>query len=234
MNSKIAVVIFMIGLLAFGCSADTTKENTSYRVPYRESTAPAPAQVESKVVLVGDSVAFSVWGYPEFATRTVVKETGTITVPLAGEVLAAGYSREEFTTYLKQKLAEFIKGEIKLLLEVTHPVPRITVLGAVSRQGGYPTKTDVPLLEVLSNAGGWTEKSDLRYVRISRQSTQSTEGGTIEVNLESYLDTGNMRALPVVHPGDVVFIPEKENVVREVSEFLRDAFILFGFFNIFN
>jgi polysaccharide biosynthesis/export protein len=233
MNEKSMVTILIVVLLALGCSADATKESTSYRVPSREAPVPVPTQPESKSILVGDSVAFSVWGYPEFATRAVVKETGTISVPLAGEVLAAGYSRDEFAAYLKQRLAEFIKGEIKLLLEVTHPVPRITVLGAVSRQGSYPTKADIPLLEVLSNAGGWTEKSDLRYVRISRQSTQSTEGGTIEVNLESYLDSGNMRSLPVVHPGDVVFIPEKENVVREVSEFLRDAFILLGFFNVF-
>lgn len=234
MNKTIAVFLLMAGGFAFGCSADATRESTSYRIPPREVPAPPPAQLDSKTVLVGDSVTFSVWGYPEFATRAVVKETGTITVPLAGEVLAAGYTRDEFAVYLKQKLAEFIKGEIKLLLEIAHPIPRITILGAVSRQGSYPTKTDIPLLEVLSNAGGWTEKSDLRYVRISRQSTQSIEGGTIEVNLETYLDSGNMRSLPVVHPGDVVFIPEKENVVREVSEFLRDAFILFGFFNIFN
>jgi hypothetical protein len=55
----------------------------------------------------------------------------------------------------------------------------------------------------------------------------------MEINLDEIIQSGNVQTLPMVRPGDVVVVPRKENVVREVSEFLRDAFLLFGFFNIF-
>jgi polysaccharide export outer membrane protein len=192
------------------------------------------AQAETSLVMAGDSITISVWGYPEFTTRALVKRSGTITISLIGEVMAAGYTREEFTLNLRRRLAEFIQGEIKLLVEILGPPPQITVLGTVWRQGSFPANRDVPLLELLSNVGGWTETSDLRHLKISRQATRGSDEGTVEVDLQWYLESGNIRSLPVVHPGDVVYVPKKENAVREAAEYLRDAFLLFGFFRLFN
>ena len=154
-------------------------------------------------------------------------------IPIIGELKAAGYTNEEFARVLRQRLGEYIKGEPKLTIEVNSPVPRITVLGTVSHQGSFPASAEMPLLEVLSVAGGWTDLSDLRYIKISRQATTTLDRGLIEVDLTQYLDSGNIRGIPSVRPGDVVFVPKKENFAREFSELLRDALILFGFFQFF-
>jgi protein involved in polysaccharide export with SLBB domain len=175
-----------------------------------------------------------VWGYPEFTTRAVVNRFGTINVPLLGELSVAGYGREEFNQYLRHRLAELIKGEIKLAIEIVKPVPWILVIGAVPRQGSFAANRDIPLLEVLANVGGWNEQSDLRHIKISRQTTGGSDGGTFEVNLEWHLESGNIRSLPVLHPGDVVYVPKKENAVRETAQYLYDAFLLFGFFRLFD
>jgi len=193
---------------------------------------PLVARTDS-MIMIGDSISLTVWGYPEFITHSLVKQSGTITVPLIGELMAAGYTRQEFTDLLRRRLGEFIHGEIKPALEVISPVPRITVLGTVSRQTSLATTAELPLLEVLSDAGGWTEQSDLRYVTINHRAP-SGEGKTIEINLQSHLDLGDVRSLPHVQPGDVVYVPKKENTVREMSEYLRDALLLFGFFRLFN
>ena len=183
----------------------------------------------SSIIMIGDSVVFSVWRYPDFTTRTIVKPSGSVSIPLVGEMRAAGYSRSAFEENLKQRLSEYIKGEIRLGIEVQGPLPRITVVGTVTNQTSFQSLSEVPLLQVLAIAGGWTENSDIRYLKLVRK-----EGFQIEIDLDDVLVNGNVQSLPMVRPGDVVVVPRKENVVREVSEFLRDAFLIFGFFNIFN
>jgi len=224
----------LLTALLCSCSPSVVTKDTGFRDVGPATHPPtATAAAETTRISVGDSVAFSVWGYPEFNTRAIVRRSGYITVTLIGEMMAAGYTKEEFTVALRQKLAEYIQGEMRLFVEIASPLPRIIVLGRVPRQGSFPTNLDIPLLELFSNVGGWTEESDLRHVRISRQRTQGSKGGTIEVNVESYLESGDFQSLPLVSPGDVVYVPRKENAVREAAEYLRDAFLLFGFFRLF-
>jgi polysaccharide export outer membrane protein len=223
----------VLGITLCSCSIEKVTRDTDIQSSALPAQSSAPfAQAETSLIMIGDSIGFSVWGYPEFTTRALVNLAGTITVPFIGEITAAGYTREEFIASLRRRLAEFIKGEIRLTIEIFSPLPRITILGAVSRQGSFPANKDVSLLEVLSDAGGWTEQSDLRYIKISRQTTSSDDGRIIEIDLERHLETGSLRSLPVVHPGDVVYVPVKENVIRQAALYLGDAFLLFGFFRL--
>ena len=187
---------------------------------------------DTTIILIGDSVLFSVWGEPEFTTRAAVRSTGTISVPLIGDIKVAGYSKKELELLLKNRLAEIIQGEIKLTLEITTPPPQIIVLGAVGRQGSFPARDRLGLLEALSSAGGWTDEADLSYIIITRQKTQNDSRKYVTVDLAGYLQDGMVQELPYIYPGDVVLVPTKENFVRSVSEFLRDELILFGVFGL--
>ena len=229
----IAAVFVLLALLSSCASYDTTSTNAPITYTGGAQTYSHPILSDTSLIAVGDSVVLSVWGYSEFATRAIVKATGAMSAPLLGEVPAAGLTKIEFSKELRDRLAEYIQGEIKLSLDVSHASPRITVLGPVFHQGSFTATADLPLLEVFSNAGGWTVDADLRYIKIARQAT--IEGGRrfIEIDLNAFLESGNVRALPLVHPGDVVIVPIKENFIRDVGDFFRDAFLVFGVFGIF-
>jgi polysaccharide export outer membrane protein len=216
------------------CSSGVVTKDTQHKNIEAVTYPPAVTAVaETTRIAAGDSVAFSVWGYPEFNTRTIARRSGYITVTLIGEMMVVGYTKEEFTAVLREKLREYIQGDIRLFVEIARPLPKIIVLGTVPHQANFPTDIDMPLLELLSNVGGWTDQSDLRHVRISRQKTPERNGGTFEVNVESYLESGDLQSLPLISPGDVVYVPKKENAVRETAQYLYDAFLLFGFFRLF-
>jgi polysaccharide biosynthesis/export protein len=187
---------------------------------------------DTSMILIGDSIAFSVWGEPEFTTHTTVRSTGAISTPLIGEIKAAGYSRKEFEMTLRKHLAEFIQGEIKLTLEISSPLPKITFLGAVGSQGSFPAKDEIGLLEALSSVGGWRENADLSNILITRQATSVSSKKSITVDLEDYFEKGMVQELPYIYPGDVVFVPIRENFVRSMSDFMQNALILFGFFGL--
>jgi protein involved in polysaccharide export with SLBB domain len=226
-------LILLLGIVINGCARN---EITSENVPiiYRSASRAFPIDtVESNYVIrEGDQVRLSIWGYPEFDTTTVVKETGAIGIALIGEIRATGYTKEQFTQQLKAKLSDYIKGEIKLTLTVTTTLSRkITVIGSVARQDNYPVIGNVSLVEILSTAGGAVAESDLHHIKIIRYGETQHP---VEVDLALYLENGNIESIPIVRPGDTVFVPKKENVVREFSDFFRDALFLFGFFRVFN
>jgi polysaccharide export outer membrane protein len=187
---------------------------------------------DNYVIRQGDQIQLNVWGYPEFNTTGSVKENGNIAIALLGDLNATGLTKEQFTDIVRTRLSEYIQGEIKLTLSVvTSVAQKVTVLGYVTRQENIPISSEMSLLEVLSAAGGTTPESDIRRIKIIRFGESQNP---IEVDLTWYIENGNLDAAPMVRPGDTVFIPKSENVIRELSDFLRDVFLLFGFFRIFN
>jgi polysaccharide export outer membrane protein len=178
----------------------------------------------------GDQVQISVWGFSEFNTTTTVKETGTIVIPLIGEMQAARLTKEEFTTQLKSRLAEYIKDEPRLTVSIVNLAGlKVSVMGAVSRQDNYPVVGEVTLIEMLTSAGGATEEADIQNIKIFRNGLTQNY---IEIDLPKHMAHGEVNRIPMVRPGDTVFVPRQENLVRELSEFMRDVLVVFGFFTI--
>jgi polysaccharide export outer membrane protein len=223
--------VLMLALIFSSCATrEATKEPRT-----RVSGPGVPGfQAESRSIYLikrGDQIQLSVWGYPEFATTTLVKETGTIAVPLVGEVNAAGFTRDQFSELMRQKLSEYVKGEVRLTINIVSTTSqKINVFGSVVRPQSYPVTSDVSLLDILTGAGGLTPESDLENVKIWYAGETNQ---VVEVNVNSYLETGNIDKIPIVHPGDTVFVPKRENVVRDVAEYLRDLIYVFGFFSVF-
>jgi polysaccharide export outer membrane protein len=222
----------VMALFLYSC---TTHEATRGYVSGTAQLATPSIQTEIQsnayVITKGDQIQLSVWGYPEFTTNATVKEAGTIAIPLIGEVIAAGLTKEQFTQQIRQKLSVYIKGEMNLTVVVVGSVvQKVTVLGSVVRQESYPVLSDISLLDILSMAGGATIDSDLRHIKVIRHGEVSHP---IEVDLTGYMESGNLEGIPILHPGDTVFVPKKENILRELSDYMRDLIFLFGFFGVF-
>lgn len=232
---QILLLLFVVGAISFySCSPseDTTKNNATQVVRSGSKTIQTETQSDSYILHQGDQIQLSVWGYPEFNASGIVRENGMFTVPLVGDILAIGLTKEQFTERLQKKLGEYIQGEIKLSVTITSvTMQKVAVLGAVTRQDNYSITADMSLLEVITVAGGTTPDSDLRHIKILRAGMNHPP---IEVDLTSLMESGNIDAIPIIRPGDTVFVPKKENVVRDLSDFVRDAIFIFSFFRVFN
>jgi polysaccharide export outer membrane protein len=218
----------------FGCSSsdEIAKENSTQVVRSGSKTNQTETQSDTYILRQGDQIQLSVWGYPEFNSTGIVRENGMFTVPLVGDILAIGLTKEQFIERLQKKLAEYIQGEIKLSVTVMSVMmQKVAVLGTVTKQDNYPVTADMSLLEILTLAGGTTPDSDLRHIKILRSGVNHPP---IDVDLASLMESGNLEAMPIVRPGDTVFVPKKENVVRDLSDFVRDAIFIFSFFRVFN
>lgn len=185
------------------------------------------------VIRPGDEMEILVWEQPSFNTLTTVSRLGTIAIPLVGEVMVAGLTRDELIRDLEGKLAEYIRGEVNLTISIRNVDTMIvSVLGMVERPDNYPVVDQTSIIRIISTAGGFTEEANFKKVKLYRQAGPENY---VTLDLHEYLDSGQMDSPELlVRPGDIVYVPREENVVREMSEFLRDVIILFGIFRIFN
>jgi|GEM_PF-708085 len=244
------IAYIIIGLLFFGCSTikEANKEKAMNSVSSSKTEQSDPLLIsestdsnnagsayrqldEEYEIRPGDQIEILVWQYENFNTKTTVNFNGTITVPLIGEVIAGGLTKAELKQQLVNELSKYIKSDINLTVAITESNNQlISVLGSVGKPDNYPVNDRRSLFEILSRAGGVSEDADLRNIRIYHSTTDSDYD---KVDLTNYFERGSNRNIVTVGPGDVVYVPKEENVIREFSDFLRDFIVLFGVFRVF-
>lgn len=232
-HSYIYPFIILALLMTQACtSTRDLPSNPSYQT--QDAASSQTVDSETKYVIrPGDEIEILVWEQPSFNTLTTVSSLGTVAIPLVGEITVAGLTQEELKRDLEEKLAEYIKDEINLTISIRNTDTMIvSVLGMVTRPDNYPVIDQTSIFRILSTAGGHTENANLKKVRLYHQTGPEDY---VTLDLFEYLESGQMNSPTlIVRPGDIVYVPKKENVVREMSEFLRDVIILFGIFRVFN
>lgn len=226
-------IIILLLMLTQACSPT---RNLPSNPPYQSKKVENPQTVKSEkqyVIRPGDEIEILVWEQPSFNTLTTVSRLGTIAIPLVGEIMVAGLTQEELKRDLESKLAEYIRDEINLTISIRNTdILIVSVFGMVSRPDNYSVVDQTSIFRILSTAGGPTEDANLKKVKLYHQDSPENY---VTLDLFEYLENGQMNSSAIlVRPGDIVYVPKKENAVREMSEFLRDVIILFGIFRIFN
>lgn len=79
----------------------------------------------------------------------------------------------------------------------------VYVMGEVAKPGAYDTKAEATFIDILANAGGPTRFAETRQMRIMRA------GGTVDLFDLVLFSEGKVKTLPVIRPGDSIFVPEK-------------------------
>jgi len=195
-----------------------TPENIS-----RFATAPHPHQSTSQLstarsswqynIGVGDVLGITVWDYPELTraaapqpgqapSGSVVDASGSIFYPYIGQIRVAGRKVADVQRELTERLQEFIPDPQIEVKVAGFNARKVVITGAVTTPQSLPiTNIPMTLLEAVNAAGGLTESADGRKVSIRRSGTRSF------VNLESFLESGEVSNNPVLRDGDIVNIP---------------------------
>ncbi|OAN16821.1 sugar ABC transporter substrate-binding protein [Photobacterium jeanii] len=84
----------------------------------------------------------------------------------------------------------------------------IYVFGQVGAPGRYAFNRELGFLDILSAADGPNGDADLRQIRISHRSGNTTK--VTKLNLSLYFETGDETLLPRVVPGDVIYVPKEQ------------------------
>lgn len=223
----------LIAVLFCACStSQQVYEDNARRQISANNTSSLTSPDSTYKIRPGDEIEILVWEEENFNTSTTVSNHGTIVVPLIGELNVTGLTREQLKRELIRNLSEYIRGDINLTVSVRSTDDmQVSIFGMVSSPNNYQIVDETSVFKVLSMAGGPTEEANIRRVKIYRD---SGDPNYQVLDLTYYLESGRMDEAAMVRPGDIVYVPERQNAVREMSDFLRDVVLLFGIFRVAN
>ena len=183
----------------------------------------ADEQNKDYIIGSGDILEIRVWDHDDLLRRVEVSQEGAITYPFIGRVQVANRSVFELEAMLEKRLSDGYLVAPQVNVTVAEYInQKIFLFGEVARPGSYTLKRKIHLLELVSEAGGFTETRGAVGVIVRPASAKAKEGPTspedvgknevIELNLDDLIaGRGNMKA-SYVRPGDSVYIQEAENV----------------------
>jgi len=179
-----------------GCKSSTSK----FQRP--------PSQIhESDTYRIGpeDVLDVSIWGEDAIGATLPVRPDGRISIPLAGEIRAAGLTPKELEKEIGLRLEPYVQDSpvTVVVREVNHT--RFYVLVEVARPGAYPMRGGrIGLLQGLAVAGGLGEFADRSSILIIRHTADGKEQ-RYRVDYDELVDTGG--ADVYLSPGDTVVVP---------------------------
>jgi polysaccharide export outer membrane protein len=150
---------------------------------YDYSKEPNPRRSEF-VIGISDDLMITVWKNQQLTTAATVRPDGTITMPLVGDIVAAGKTPTTLRQEIQQRLAEYIKlegSEITIAITGVNSY-RFTVSGEVGQPGIYTAKVYVTVAEAIALAGGFTRFADRDDIVLMRRD-----------------DKGQIRKIPIVY-----------------------------------
>ena len=187
---------------------------TSYTEPCTVSVMPDTALGDRAggVLRGGDLLKVAVFRNKELSGDYLIDGQGRIVVPGLGELHAAGMTPSQVETGLRQLLAcQGIRPDVSVQAQI-----RVSVLGEVRNPGVFPVDPGVTLLQLLTAAGGETQRADLAHARVIRS------GKSYPVNLQSALGGGSSGSI-ILNSNDVLVVPKRGGFTREDAGFALGA-----------
>lgn len=162
-----------------------------------------------------DVLKISVWGQEELSGEIPVRPDGKITLPLLGDIQAAGLTPMELSDEISKKLEPYIKTGSQVSVTVLEFNSRkVSILGQVSKPGKYSFAVIPSIMEILTEAGGPLPTADLTAVKVI---PQEEDKRVMTVNLDAVLKGEDISSLPKLHSGDSIYVPPKSEPVDKTS-----------------
>jgi polysaccharide export outer membrane protein len=173
----------------------------------------------------GDLLEMNVYGVPELSQKVRVSNTGDIYLPLIDHLHVAGMTVEEAQSAIEKQLSDggFVRNPHVTILVTESSSALVSVLGEVSKPGVYPVIGPRRLYDVISAAGGLTEKAGKNVSITHRNEPDSPKTITLSDKLRQ-----DAQSNVLIQPGDTVVVERAGAffVVGDVvhpSGFIMDA-----------
>ncbi len=177
------------------------------------SSAPMPAPIGP-----GDFLDIGEYHTPEFHSAVRVSASGTVTLPLIGEVKLAGLDEQSAARAIETALLAkgMLLHPLVSVLVTAYSGQDVSVLGEVARPGVYPYTVHHRLLDLLSAASGLSPNAG-RLVNVFHQGDPKTPHAVV---LDPSGTDASSDHNPELRPGDTVQV-SRAGLVYVVGDVIR-------------
>ena len=176
-------------------------------------TAPPPTQAEETEPAVQDYrigpedvVEVMVWKNEDLSRVVNVRPDGKISLPLIGDMTAAGLTAEALKDEIVVELKQFYKEppQVSVIVQQVNSYA-IYILGQVRTPGRYVVKTGTTFLQALTLAGGFTDYASTNRIVLRRQNADKSEETAMRFRFKDVV-RGKQRNI-LMQTGDTIIIP---------------------------
>jgi polysaccharide export outer membrane protein len=176
-----------------------------------QATQGADASTQSKphdnsfVIGNDDVLAINVWKEPDISRSIPVRSDGKISLPLVGEVQAAGLTPLRLEKDIASKLKNYIsEPEVTVMVQQVNS-QKFNILGQVVKPGSYVVANSPTVLDAIALAGGFRDFAKQKSIYVLRQSP--TGESRIPFNYKDVSQGKNMSQNIKLQPGDTIIVP---------------------------
>lgn len=160
---------------------------------------------------VGDELAINVWRNQELSVSVPVLPDGSFSMPLIGEIIAAGKTTDALGLEIQKSLEKFVRSP-KVTVIVTDAISsdflrRVRLTGAVEEPLSVPHRPGMTVLDLVLQGDGLSDFAIPNKAVLYRRTSDGIQA--YGVRLGDILNKGKLETNYELAPSDIVTIPER-------------------------
>jgi polysaccharide export outer membrane protein len=187
---KLATLLLLAMLFAM-CPTSTT---------LAEETAPPEYTIG-----LGDALEVHIWKEPELSRPVTVRLDGRISLPLLGDLQAAGMTIPNLTTELEKRYSKIIAEPAVTVMLQESRSRRYYVLGQVANAGEFPLDTPITVLQAIARCGGFREWAKTDNIAVIRR--MDGQEKILKFNYDALVKGKDVTQNLAIAPGDTIVVP---------------------------
>lgn len=219
------VRIFGLGLVIalLGLSTSQAQQTTAPPTPTAPVQTSTPAQPTSPVqtpaapphtqgatvspdyqIGPGDSLEVNVWKEQTLSGTLPVRPDGMISLPLVGDMQAAGLTPMHLSEEIVERLKKFINDPSVTVTVMAVNSKHIFLIGEVGKPGEEPLTPGLTVLQAIASAGGLTPYANGKHIYILRGAAGKQQ--KIPFDYKKAIKEGNLQGITLIS-GDTIVVP---------------------------
>jgi polysaccharide export outer membrane protein len=158
------------------------------------------------VIGAGDVLSINVWKEPDLSKTIPVRSDGKISLPLAGEVQAAGRTPLKLEQDIAEKLKNYISEPDVTVIVQQIISQKFNILGQVVKPGSYLLTSAATVLDAIAIAGGFRDFAKKKSIYVLRQNADGTQA-RLPFNYTEVIKGKNLQQNVKLQPGDTIVVP---------------------------
>ncbi|MFZ0479413.1 MAG: polysaccharide biosynthesis/export family protein [Terriglobales bacterium] len=212
---KAAAAVLLFGGMVWAQDAPAQAPAMAVPAPEKavadKSVSAAPGKNEAigvagpdYVIGPDDGLSINVWKEGDLTATLPVRPDGKISLPLLGDVQAAGMTPTQLAESITEKLKKFLADPRVTVVVTAINSKRVYLVGEVSRSGAMPMLPHMTVLQALS-AAGISQFANTKRIYVLR--AQNGKQEKLPVNYRKLVKGDAMDQNYTLQPGDTIVVP---------------------------
>jgi len=202
-----SVSVLLAGSMGAQAASQNAAPSASPSAANQADVSAAPKPHDDSFVIGDDDVlAINVWKEPDISRSIPVRSDGKISLPLVGEVQAAGRTPLKLEQDIASKLKNYIaEPEVTVIVQQINS-QKFNILGQVNKPGSYILTNASTVLDAIAIAGGFRDFAKQKAIYVLRQNPDGTQT-RMPFNYKEVVKGQNPAQNVKLQPRDTIVVP---------------------------